>query len=72
LTSTRWALEDPAWPAALAGLRGYMPARSGQVLSLTQVLRWWNFRVAMPAVAGSGSGAVLADAVLADQSGSTA
>ena len=42
----RQALESPAWPAALAALPGYSPARSGEVLSLTQALPWWHFRVA--------------------------
>jgi putative molybdopterin biosynthesis protein len=42
----RAALDDPAWPQALAALPGYEPARSGEVLSLTQALPWWHFRVA--------------------------
>ena len=50
----RQALESPAWPAALAGLPGYAPSRSGEVLSLTQALPWWHFRVGKPAMAGSG------------------
>ena len=45
----RQALESPAWPAALAALPGYTPARSGEVLSLTQALPWWHFRVSKPA-----------------------
>ena len=40
----RAALEDPAWVQALQALPGYAPARSGQVLSLTQALPWWHFR----------------------------
>ena len=42
----REALVSPAWPLALTGLPGYAPARSGEVLSLTQALPWWHFRVA--------------------------
>jgi len=60
----RQALESAAWPAALAALPGYTPARSGEVLSLTQALPWWHFRVAKPVVALS--------AAAEDQSGSTA
>ena len=37
----------------LLALPGYVPARGGQVLSLTQALPWWNFRQAKKAV-GSG------------------
>ncbi len=60
----RQALESPAWPAALAALPGYTPARSGAVLSLTQALPWWHFRVAKAAVAGP--------VAAPDQGGSTA
>ena len=49
----RQSLESPAWPAALAVLPGYTPARSGEVLSLTQALPWWHFRLARPAAAAS-------------------
>ncbi len=42
----RAALEGDAWVQALTGLPGYEPARSGEVLSLTQALPWWHFRVA--------------------------
>ena len=42
----RAALESPAWGQALVGLPGYAPSRSGEVLSLTQALPWWHFRVA--------------------------
>lgn len=48
----RAALEGEAWVQALAGLPGYEPARSGEVLSLTQALPWWHFRVAKKAPAG--------------------
>ena len=60
----RQTLESPAWPTALAALPGYTPARSGEVLSLTQALPWWHFRVGKPA------GAVAA--VGPDQGGATA
>ena len=45
VTKLRAALESPDWGQALAGLPGYSAARSGQVLSLTQALPWWHFRV---------------------------
>lgn len=40
----RAALEGDAWVQALRSLPGYEPARSGEVLSLTQALPWWHFR----------------------------
>jgi putative molybdopterin biosynthesis protein len=49
----RQALESPAWPAALVGLPGYAPARSGEVLSLTQALPWWHFKLAKPVAVGA-------------------
>ena len=57
----RQALESPAWPAALAALPGYTPARSGAVLSLTQALPWWHFRVVKPAPGSARAGAVPGD-----------
>lgn len=39
----RAALEGDAWVQALRSLPGYEPARSGEVLSLTQALPWWHF-----------------------------
>jgi putative molybdopterin biosynthesis protein len=47
----RAALEGEAWVQALSGLPGYEAARSGEVLSLTQALPWWHFRVAKVASA---------------------
>lgn len=41
----RAALESPAWTQALAGLPGYAPSHGGEVLSLTQALPWWHFRL---------------------------
>ena len=46
----RRALESPAWPAALAQLPGHAPARSAEVLSLTQALPLWHYRVPRHAV----------------------
>ena len=42
----RDALADDAWSRALRALPGYAPARGGEVLSLTQALPWWHFRLA--------------------------
>ncbi len=53
----RQALDSPAWPAALLGLPGYAPARSGQVLSLVQALPWWHFRLPRKAAEGLVPGA---------------
>ncbi len=47
----RQALVDPAWATALQGLPGYEPTHSGEVLSLTQALPWWYFRVAKASTA---------------------
>jgi putative molybdopterin biosynthesis protein len=38
------ALQDPRWAALVAELPGYALAHSGEVLSLTRALPWWNFR----------------------------
>lgn len=40
----REAIADARWHAALSELPGYTPAHSGEVLSLTRALPWWNFR----------------------------
>ena len=37
-------LKRPEWLAALAEIPGYTPARSGDVLSLREVLPWWRYR----------------------------
>jgi putative molybdopterin biosynthesis protein len=42
----RAALASSAWPSALAPLPGYQPMHAGDVLSLTQALPWWHFRIA--------------------------
>jgi putative molybdopterin biosynthesis protein len=41
----REVLGSATWQQALRTLPGYAPDRSGQVLSLTQELPWWAFRV---------------------------
>jgi putative molybdopterin biosynthesis protein len=44
----REAIADPRWHAALAELPGYTPTHSGEVLSLTRALPWWQFRQPKP------------------------
>lgn len=44
LLRLRGVLRSEAWQQALAALPGYAPARSGEVLSLRQVLPWWSYR----------------------------
>jgi putative molybdopterin biosynthesis protein len=39
----RKVLASPAWAQAVAALPGCEPQRSGEVLSLTQALPWWQF-----------------------------
>ena len=38
------ALQSPAWRAALDAIPGHAAERCGEVLSLRQVLPWWNYR----------------------------
>jgi putative molybdopterin biosynthesis protein len=40
----RTLLQAADWAGRLAGLPGYAPERSGEVLALTQALPWWRFR----------------------------
>ena len=40
----RRALASAEWQAALRAIPGYVPMRSGEVLSLKQVLPWWSYR----------------------------
>ena len=40
----REVLASPGWQAALDELPGYRPFRSGEVLSLKEVLPWWRYR----------------------------
>lgn len=42
----RKTLGSPEWQKALRALPGYAPRRSGEVLSLTQVLPWWAYKKA--------------------------
>jgi putative molybdopterin biosynthesis protein len=37
-------LQSPAWRSQLAAMPGYKPEQSGEVLSLSKLLPWWNFR----------------------------
>ena len=37
-------LRSTAWQAQLAAMHGYEPLRCGEILSLRQVLPWWEFR----------------------------
>jgi len=41
-------LRSGAWHAELGQVAGYAPQQSGQVLSMRQVLPWWNFARAKP------------------------
>jgi putative molybdopterin biosynthesis protein len=42
IAALRSLLQTAAWQQAIAGLPGYQPWRSGEVLSLTEELPWWN------------------------------
>ena len=37
-------LKTPEWQACVAGIAGYAPVQSGEVLSLRKVLPWWDYR----------------------------
>ena len=37
-------LRTPAWQAELGAIAGYRPLQSGEVLSMRQVLPWWDYR----------------------------
>ena len=39
----RALLADPVWQHQLAAMPGYLPQQCGQVLSLREVLPWWQF-----------------------------
>ncbi len=45
----RQLLQTPEWQHTLAGLPGYQALQSGQVLSMRQVLPWWDYRQQKPA-----------------------
>jgi putative molybdopterin biosynthesis protein len=42
VATLRRVLQSAQWQAALAGLAGYAPWRSGEVLSLKGQLPWWD------------------------------
>ena len=44
--SLRRALGSAEWQQQLRSLPGYVPRRSGEVLSLTRVLPWWTYKKA--------------------------
>jgi putative molybdopterin biosynthesis protein len=44
ITRLREVLASAPWQSALRELPGYLPYRSGEVLSLKEVLRWWHYR----------------------------
>ena len=44
LAALRQLLRQPTWHEQLAALPGYRPWRSGEVLSLTDELPWWNLK----------------------------
>jgi putative molybdopterin biosynthesis protein len=44
IVTLREVLASPAWLAALRERPGYVPFRSGEVLSLKDVLPWWHYR----------------------------
>ena len=48
VTALREVLASPAWQTTLAQLAGYTPSRCGQVLAMTQVLPWWQFKRPKP------------------------
>jgi putative molybdopterin biosynthesis protein len=37
-------LRSAAWQGLLAGIAGYAPSRSGEILAMHKVLPWWNFK----------------------------
>jgi putative molybdopterin biosynthesis protein len=44
ITTLREVLASAGWQSALRELPGYLPFRSGEVLSLKDVLPWWHYR----------------------------
>ena len=43
IVALREVLASPEWQAALRALPGYLPFRSGDVLSLKDMLPWWHY-----------------------------
>ncbi|MBC7377491.1 MAG: LysR family transcriptional regulator, partial [Burkholderiaceae bacterium] len=37
-------LKSAAWQEQVAGIAGYAPSRSGEVLAMHKVLPWWDFK----------------------------
>jgi putative molybdopterin biosynthesis protein len=44
IATLRELLASAEWQSALSDLPGYLPFRSGEVLSLKDVLPWWHYR----------------------------
>ena len=44
ITTLREILASPEWQSALREIPGYVPFRSGEVLSLKDMLPWWHYR----------------------------
>jgi molybdate-binding protein len=44
IVALRQLLKSPEWQQVLGGMAGYAPSRCGEVLSLRQILPWWEFR----------------------------
>ena len=44
IATLREVLASAGWQAALRELPGYLPFRSGEVLSLKDMLPWWHYR----------------------------
>jgi hypothetical protein len=36
-------LQTPQWQSQVGAIAGYAPVKSGEVLSMRQVLPWWRF-----------------------------
>ncbi|MEO7116559.1 MAG: substrate-binding domain-containing protein [Caldimonas sp.] len=59
VASLRGALMSLEWQQALRALPGYEPFRSGEVLSLTEVLPWWRYRRSKPKRRGGDEGSAI-------------
>ena len=44
IATLREVLASAGWQSALRELPGYLPFRSGEVLSLKDMLPWWHYR----------------------------
>ena len=45
IQALRHLLQNASWQETLAAMPGYTPSDSGEVLSLSQILPWWDFKV---------------------------